>query len=262
VPPTAARSTSLDAASLGYLSGGRKRLLEVALTELVAQNTVSFDSKRQRFSRAGSASPTASPLARRVREHISGPTSVADLLALDGAVVHSVEQRLQRLGLLRTRSWLPAGLMGAAPLLGSMRLCLGLVRQQAVGYVVLVSLIGIGLAVWFRPRHGALTPEGRELLRARAEEAELPVASEPDASTAVSSETPALRLATQVALFGPGVLIGTDLAALAELRSVNTPEPATLSSNSGAAGCGGGCSGASGCSGGGCGGGGCGGCGG
>jgi uncharacterized membrane protein YgcG len=185
---------------------------------------------------------------------------VADLLALDGGVVHSVEQRLQRLGLLRTRSWLPAGLMGAAPLLGCMRLCLGLVRQQAVGYVVLLSLIGLCLAVWFRPRHGALTPEGRELLRARAAEAELPLAPDPDTSTAVISQTPALRLATQVALFGPGVLIGTDLAALAELRSVNTPaEPASISSSSGAAGCGGGCSGASGCSGGGCGGGGCGG---
>jgi uncharacterized protein (TIGR04222 family) len=183
-----------------------------------------------------------------------------DLLALDGALVHAVEQRLQRLGLLRSRSWLPACLVGAAPLLGCLRLCLGLVRQQAVGYVMLLSLIGIGLAVWFRPRHAALTPEGRELLRARAEEAELPLASEPDASTAVLSETPALRLATQVALFGPGVLLGTDLAPLAALRSVNTPaDPATISSNSGAAACGGSCSGGGGGCGGGCGG--CGGCG-
>jgi uncharacterized protein (TIGR04222 family) len=262
VPQTGARSTSLDAASLGYLSGGRKRLLEVALTELVAQNAVSFDTQRQRFSRVGSTSPTASPLARRVREHISASSSMADLLALDGAVVHSADQRLQRLGLLRSRSWLPACLVGAAPLLGCLRLCLGLVRQQPVGYVVLLSLIGVGLAIWFRPRHGALTPEGRALLRARVEEAELPLASEPPASTALISETPALRLATQVALFGPGILLGTDLAPLAALRSGNTPaDPATLSSNSGTAACGGSCSGASGCSGAGCGGG-CGGCGG
>jgi len=250
---------------LAFLAGGPERVLQVALVELVASGALSFDARASRLSRSGAAPAHASPIARRVHEHVGPGLGVRETFAAAPVIVASFARSLRRRGLIPACSGAEAALLLVPVLLASVRIALGLIRGAAVGFLVLASLAGVLLALAFYIRSPRLTPLGPARLKALGAR-ELSPERLPRATSAPAEYDP--LLAWNVALSGPVILAGTDLEPLTELR----PPPPTAASARDAGGCSGGCApgaggvspdgGAGGCSAGGCGAGGCGGCGG
>lgn len=250
-----------------YLAGGAEQLFQTALVSLIERGLVALDrDDRGRpalvpngasMTRSGVDSVEHSILAA-LETGADPRKSTARLAVRDEA--ERIAARLEGLGLLETKtSFAAAGFWPAMSLLalasfGAAKVVIGIQRERPVGFLVMLLVLTVALAVFFgiRPR---LTLRGRALLHElRQRSRRLARSTSKQVHALENLDAP--LLASQVALLGPSALSGTYLAdARRWLRSeVASTDGAVGAEGSGGGGDGGGDGGG--------GGGGCGGCGG
>lgn len=254
VPPSLG---TLDAYEVAYLVRGPRMVADAALTSM-------FHAGKIKVRTSGAVQLSDTELLPPKGKSIE--TQLFAFIAEGGATVSAIRWRcqsysepiannLRSLGLAPTESsmwqvrFVPAMLTGAVLLLGIAKIMVGLARNRPVGFLVILCLITVAIAIGFMSMPIYCTRAGGRVLdRLRSANQALAVnaASAPE-------RLPHYELAMAVALFGPTALTGSELA---QFRAILWP-PRSSGSCSGGHGCGGG-----GCGGGGGGGGGCGGCGG
>ncbi len=243
----------LGPCALAYLTGGRERVVDVAVCRLVEGGQLTFDAASERFAATPSRTDSDSKLERCILQVAAGTgegvtMSVIRICCTDH--LDDLEAWLIDNQFLLTaegesmRRWLPALIMLAIVAIGAVKIVVGLNRHRPVGFLVALDAIGI-----FATAMLATRPARQSSLGAAAV---MKQRNDWRAETGSSDKRDDLHLAFAVALLGTAAVSGT---AVAMLKSVLTPPPSAGSSGWGSSGCGGG-----GCGGGGCGGGGCGGC--
>jgi uncharacterized protein (TIGR04222 family) len=257
-----------DAYETAYLSGYRPRALEAVLASLLHRGNLMFNpNARTQIVAADPPPADAHWWEHEVYNYVQGRHAVThNDMRFSGVLRQKsvgLEQRLTALGCL-----LPAGrslwirfCTSALFLLllgfGASKIYVGMARGRPVGFLiascVVTAIVAVALLFWSTRR----TRRGVDLLRQLRER------NADYEDKRVTSETPAVSVASAVALFGPPVLIGSALHYLPDEFLPFHQRNQAASGDGGAGGAGGGCGGdgGGGCGGGGCGGG-CGGCGG
>jgi uncharacterized protein (TIGR04222 family) len=244
----------LDPYAVTYLSGGRDLAISAALTNLCQRGVINVSSL---FGRLAAVNPLpsdahafergiydlvarCSDTVKAVREKGENLTTViAESLKEQGLVVSDAQARRTMVA--------PLLLAAVVPIMGLIKILVGLERDRPVGFLVaacIVSLIVIAAGFARRPLRTRRGDAVLAALRSRHE------GLRETARTSFSNLSDA-ALPLAIGLFGMSVLAGTPLD---DLR--NNLQPTASGSS-----CGSGCGGSS-CGGGGDGGGGCGGCGG
>jgi uncharacterized protein (TIGR04222 family) len=258
---TASYQPGLGLYEAAMLNGGGQLALAVAVCRLKEAGSVRLDTNADRIVVSGPLPADADPVEEWVFTHVEG-SAVGALDLLDdgpaGPVLDPIRDRLEKLGLMptdRQTTLMRRQVLWFAPLLalGVARVIAGTANHRPVTYLVLLMLVGVGLAVNLcrLPRRKMSTSITARLfylprttrVGARALKA---VRMEPGGEYG-SPLFGSFTLAWTAAMTGLGALVVAD-AAMA----------ATLGIGSGSRWWGGGGSGG-GCGGGGCGGGGCGG---
>jgi len=236
---------------IAYLGGGEDQAVDAAVAKLVHASTLTLDPGSRELKPSGKGLPAdAAPLERAVYAAAESRDTVEIAAVRSSASRHlvPVRQRLQDLGLLvagdlaGTARWLPCGLVLLVPLLGVVKIFVGLSRHRPIA-ILLVLVIGSVIL--------ALAGFARSVHRSRRGDRALAELKEVNAALGVQAGRRVEQLADNdlvlaLALFGVGILTGGPLASL---RTALKPP----SAGDGGGGDGGGCGG------GGCGGG-CGGC--
>lgn len=253
-----AKQPELSADELAVLAGGAKRLTQVALTRLYAQNAITATKSffSWRFQASG-PEPTGSELDRDLYKAVLANSSAAKLVKAVEPHYDRVNAGLQIAGLRHeTARMLPACVMITLAIagLGAARFIQGLAVQQEVGFLAVVILVGCVLGFTIAYQAKRTTAKGTAALEHYKEQVEVTM-SEPTASGQPANCD---GLALSVAVLGASAI-----ADIPELNPLASAIPQFNTVHGGASsGCGSGCSSGGGCGGGGCGGGGCGGCGG
>ena len=247
-PP--ASELALSDTEIAYLNGGANLALDMTLTQMHGRGLLEVDEKNGKIRASESGYPELGleeEIWRRCRPEFRSVDLVRSGVA---PLFLEVRDRLQSRGLLMSEPQMalakviPAGIFLIAPLIGVIKIWIGIERHRPVGFLILLCLLSVAIAAFLlagvprRSRYGA-----KVLAELRARNAYLAPQGK------VSPRATPEELLLGVALFGLPVLAVTEHAPLARaLRPV--------SADGGGSSCGG-----SSCGGGGCGGG-CGGCGG
>lgn len=240
----------LDAYEAALLAGGRNRALFAAVASLTHRGALEIDEKEHRLRSSVLSSkrhPFEMRLHQRVANHPGCTFKENSEASASWAEFESMEEKLGNLGLLTTGRWnicfIPMLIGLTVPLIGFIKIIIGISRDKPVGVLFVLSLVSLGVALAFAVRPHRTRRGDAILKRLKEQHSEL----ENLARTGEASPV-LLALPLAVGLFGPSVLNDTPLADMEKKLQCNTGGVA-----------GGGCGG--GCGGGGCGGG-CGGCGG
>jgi len=259
--------SELDPYGAAYLTDGPKGTVAVAVASLVARGSLLFVRTTSTLtpSSPGLSSANLNPVERAVYDRVSELSSMrADALSNEAeALTAPLREWLERQGFLLRRDLRPFLLATVAPLIGMIKIGVGISRDRPVGFLIVLCLAAEALAFFaFRPRLAPSALGKAELQRLRARHATL---RHGEVTELASAGTLPLALG----LFGFAALGPNDLDGLVPFyRKIKEPSDTTGTDTgppfSGATGgdSGGGDSAGSGDSGGGCGGGGCGGCGG
>jgi len=236
---------SLTPYETALLAGGRARVIDVAVTELLTQGHARWDDKKRQFDVQDSAQPGSPLLAgvlAAIRQSPRPPLAPRKL----AAQFEPLEARLRSLGLwldadqARRAAWQPTLLSGALLAFGALKLTVGVQHDRPIGFLIVLMFVTffatLGMAL-SRPRRSR---EGDRLLQ--------DLQKRRDHSVRAPRST---DLALAVALAGTTVLAGTAYAGYHQrVRSGDS------SSSGGDSGCSGGDGGGGGSGCGGCGGGG------
>lgn len=252
LPPT---EFDLSPYEVAYLRGGEELAVNAAIARLVHQDVVAVDASSRKLKLHGEELPAgASQLERVVHAAVKGDAgeTIAAVRSAVSPQLAPLKRRLQDLGLLvagdqaRIARFLPLAIVLLAPLLGVVKIIVGISRGRPVEILIVFCILSTIVAFlgFIRPVHRSRRGD-RALVQLRTDNA----AMEFQVGRRVE-ELSGDDLVLALGLFGMGILAGGPMA---DLQTALKPP-------SSSSGCGGGC-GSSGC-GGGCGGGGCGGCGG
>jgi uncharacterized protein (TIGR04222 family) len=249
----------LDAYESAYLAGGPVAAVDGAVAVLVAQGSAAFDAKNGTLR----ATHSLAPHARRVEAAVHAAlleqedTPLRTLRERAPSFTEAIAASLGELGFVTLRPpALPLALALVAPAAGIGRIVSRLGSEHPIGFLVLLSGLGLVVAWWaFRP--ASRTPRGDALLSSLRERGQTLATEQSSAELAAAGALPLV-----VGVFGIGALQASDGDALADLRAhLQQPRPAAGGCAGAVDGGGGGGDGGGDGGGGGCGGG-CGGCGG
>ena len=244
----------VDPYEVAYLAGGEDTAINAALASLVSRGALKVQGEERRLVRNHGEIPGSLHPLEAAIFHAVDPALGASIAELhrDWPPLVEIAERLTSLGLIVSdeRDWLgrvlPVLVVLAVPLIGAIKVLVGLSRDKPVGFLVISCIIAAVVAFVAFARRLLRTWEGDRVLdRMKAENAA--AGADMDCS---QGELVGPDLAMALGLFGIGVL---EAGPLAELHAALKPR-----SESGGWG---GCGGDGGGDGGGCGGG-CGGCGG
>jgi uncharacterized protein (TIGR04222 family) len=252
-----------DVYVLAGLAGGGQQIVHTAIPNLMQQGAIKLkQSDGVKVERASPGSPTAHPLERRILEAI--PEAGLDLksvYARSNSLVASIMDSLE------DRHWIireadesrirfqPFAVVLLLPLLGIIKILVGLMRERPVGFLVALVVFSVVVAAFCflrRPKRTQLGERALNAARSAYENERRRHHGDPHHSGSM--------IPLSVALFGLTALSGTAYASLQQQLKPAPQSQSTASGCGGASSCGGGGSGCGG--GGGGGGGGCGGCGG
>ena len=253
----------LDVYEVALLAGDDKTVVYAVLAGLVHRGLLRADTVKRMILPEGATSVKLHPLEEEFLRQIKGSGGIEVDAAVNNASTHTMKlmhERLETLGLLMTDSrtalarWIPLLLALCVPVLGVIKIGVGISRGRPVGFLIVLCILSVVVAAWLFGRRAHRSRSGdRALASIRHYTAALRSAARaPDRLASTD-------LCMAVALFGLGTVA---VGALADLRSALRPPPRQSGSFWGdwsSGGCGGGGCGGGGC-GGGCGGGGCGGC--
>jgi len=199
--PAGRLSESLDAEDLAVLAGGQSRFADSLLADLFVRGGLAGvdDGKLEVVQRSIPASP-----AGKVLLAYGAPIALKDARQVLAAHAERVAARLRRAGLLlrsdelaRLR-WFTVAPFIALLLLGIYRQRAGSALGEPTGYLVILMVLTAVLAVMRFVQFDARTRAGLAVVsREQARASRLARAPQPD------------EVATAVALFGTGVLVGT-----------------------------------------------------
>lgn len=247
----------LEGYELAYLNGGRGLAVSAAIANLANQNRVQV-TRRNRIEALGERLVEGHPLERVAHAAARSPSgvTVSDVRGACKPVVANISGDLKARGLVVADGqalkavWLPLLLALGLPLVGGIKVAIGLSRGRPVIFLAMFTVIATVAALAAFARRPLRSRFGDAVLgRLQAQHAALRHLGRN------TSSLPAPALATAIGLFGFTALAGT------QLDDVRKKLHTTSSSGCGSS-CGGGCGGGGGSSSCGGGGGGCGGCGG
>jgi len=243
----------LEGYALAYLNGGHALTVNTAIANLANQGLVWLKG-RDRIEATRERLETGHPLERALHSaaRCAGGVPLNDVRVACKPIVASIADELKARGLVvadaqaRKAVWLPLLLSLLLPVVGGIRIAIGLHRDRPVSFLVIFSVIAAVLLLLAFARRPLRSRFGDAVLkRLQARHAALRQLRRDTHSLAPAA------FATAVGLFGLSALAGTQLDDLRRsLRSTDS------------SGCSTGCGSSGGGDGGGCGGGGCGGCGG
>jgi uncharacterized protein (TIGR04222 family) len=250
----------LSPGEAAYLAGGEERAVNAAIARLVHEGSLAADTAERKLTRRSDAVPAgASELERVIHAAVPGETgtTVAAVRSQAAPALPALRNRLQDLEWLvaadrqGTAVFLPLLLVLAVPLLGVIKIFVGIDRHRPVGFLIFGCIVSVAVA---------LVGFGRRVTRSRLGDKALAELKSANAALEFQAgrrahELGGNDLTLAVGLFGTAILVGGPLSGL-----VTALKPPPSSGGSGSSCSSGGCGGG-GC-GGGCGGGGCGGCGG
>jgi uncharacterized protein (TIGR04222 family) len=246
----------LDAYESAFLAGGPVAAVDGAVAVLVAQGSAAFDAKNGTLR----ATHPLAPHAHRVEAAVHAALSEQEdaplrtLRQRASSFTEAIAASLGELGFVTVRPpALPMALALSAPAAGIGRIVSRLGSDHPIGFLVLLSALGLVVAWWaFRPAFR--TPQGDALLSSLRERGRTLATEQSSTELAAAGALPLV-----VGVFGVGALQASDGDALAELRAhLQQPRPAAGSCGGGASdggggdgggGCGGGCGGCGGCGG-------------
>jgi uncharacterized protein (TIGR04222 family) len=249
----------LDPYEVAYLAGKGPLAVNAALAKLVHLNLLTVSAAERKVTAQGTLPENAHPLEKVVHAeaHPELGQSIKDVRQRTEEVLEEIDQRLKDWGLVVSDGksvvarLAPTLLVLGVAIFGGIKLLVGLSRGKPVGFLVVLCIVTVLIALIGFARRPHRSGRGDRLLtRLKREHAALQHAARVPAPDLAAED-----LTLALGLFGLSVLMGGPLN---DLRTALTPPPGSAS------GCGGGgtCGGGGGCGGGGCGGGGCGGCGG
>jgi uncharacterized protein (TIGR04222 family) len=245
-PPAA--DLSLTEAEIAYLNGGANLALDLTLTRMHARGLLEVDEKNGKIRASESGYPEVG-LEEEIYRRCRPDFRSVDLIRSGVAPFFlGVRDRLQSLGLLVSEPQIalakviPAGIFLMAPLIGVIKIWIGIERHRPVGFLILLCLVSVALTLVFlatvprRSRYGS-----KVLAELRARNAYLAPQGK------VSPRAAPQELLLGVALFGLPILATTEHAPLARaLRPTGADGGGADgggSSCGGGGGCGGGCGG-------------------
>jgi len=239
---------------VGFLHGGERMTLNVVLTALKSRDLITITESTGRVHATGTLDDGQNELETAVLRRAQGNgRTVEELLGDLGGLMARVATRLEAQGLVASEAqwqlirWIPWAILMAAPVIGVIKIGVGISRERPVGFLVILCILSVVAGFAFfasgsrRTRYGTRILEGmRSRYGHRTAGGTLTWRANPE------------QMLMGVALFGLPMLASTEHATFARIL-----RPATSGGDAGvvASSCGGG-------GGGGCGGGGCGGCGG
>ncbi|MDB5970338.1 MAG: hypothetical protein JWQ90_2788 [Hydrocarboniphaga sp.] len=240
----AANPVNLTALELAYLAGGRSRMMDAAIAELLASGIVSWDAAVGL--KVGADPAGLTPELRAVANMIRLEPKPARLARKLGPALRPVQASLERRGLILgaaaiwRRQWLSAAIPAALCAYGIAKIAIGMSRHKPVDILVVLCIV---LAVY------ALVLLFRRPLRSWNGDAALQQARR--THTAAMRVPRASDLGLAVALLGTGAMAGSTYAAYHEARRSPDSGDGGSSSCSSGGGDGGGSGGCGGCGGGG-----------
>ncbi len=237
----------LDPYEAAVLAGGRNRALFAAVASLTHRGALEIDEKEHRLRSSvlsGKAHPFETRLHQKVENHLGGTFKEISDASTGWAEFESMEEKLKNLALLTTERWnicfIPMLIALTVPLIGLIKIIIGLSQDKPVGVLCVLSLVSLGVALAFAVRPHR-TRRGDAILKRLKEQH-----SELEAPLRAGGASPVLlALPLAVGLFGPSVLNDTALAGLEKKIQSNTggTEGGGCGAGCGGGGCGGGCGG-------------------
>lgn len=255
-PPGSHETEDLDAYEIAAISGGERGAIRAAVASLFQRGVLIAGVGAKGIARGALPLRQGHPLEVAVLSAVSenGESDYTDVERRTKELASQVRSRPESLGLLLTASqeigaWLsPLFLTLLVPLLGLIKIGVGLERHRPVSFLVILVIISLFIfVVMFRRLNGSTRAGNAFLKQSQKERAALKSTCEVSSLTLTPAD-----VALAFALFGAPALSG---GTLSRLRTWYTPPVNSGSGSCSSSGCGG-----SSC-GGGCGGGGCGGCG-
>lgn len=250
-------ASGLSPYEVTYLAGAEAATLDAAIARLVQRDVLTASASNRTLARSTRPlSERATAVEQAIHEAVGDSVSGTDVVKVREKsewAMRPLKRQLQELGLVVSNGddwsarFLPLLLFLCVPLLGAIKIVVGLSRGRPVSFLVVGSifLIVVGLFVLGRKVHRSRRGD-RVLARLKLENAALRYGAASHSQQLAGSD-----LVLAVGLFGVSILADGPLAHL-----VLALRPPPQSGADGSSGCG-----SSGCGGGGCGGGGCGGCG-
>lgn len=156
----------LTAYEAAYLSGGPARVAEAAVAQMVVSGVVALDSPSGVL-RARRPPSDADSFEQKFYRYLApSPRSVREVSEVAEEFTDDLARDLAGFGLWSDRrSWLPLLVALGVPLLGAVKIGVGVYRERPVGFLIVLTAIATIAAVsWFRPRRGP-TARARRLLR-------------------------------------------------------------------------------------------------
>jgi uncharacterized protein (TIGR04222 family) len=254
---------SLDSYEIAHLSGGETAAVLTAVASLVSRRALELDPGTRQLRKSSAKGVGGHSMEQAVYDGLKGALDLTQIpvdtvTSAASAPLAEIRTKLDSLGLTTSRtSRAPLWIALSAPILGAIKVVVGISRDKPVGYLVVLCVVASVLAwLLFRPRPGR-TPRGdRMLADLRAQNHGLR-----PAQAGASLDPGSLPLA--VALFGLPVLAQSEFPLLEQaLAGVARRRESDWSSSHAADWGGGDAAFGAGGGDGGCGGGGCGGCGG
>jgi uncharacterized protein (TIGR04222 family) len=152
--PSATTLSQLDLYETAYLSGGTDRVVQVAITQLAAQDWVELKTTGTIALKNG-LPPIANSIERSVAQAIAKTGKLASIIRNVESAMPPLRDRLVQANLIIPADQMhkiqryPALLMGASLGLGLIRLVVGIVNQRPVGFLVMLCFIVAFIAAMF-----------------------------------------------------------------------------------------------------------------
>lgn len=258
-----------NAYEIAYLSGGARLTLDTAIAMLVARGVLTVDVNNRRLVPAPDQTPGTDLIERGVYDAVIRyrSLSVDYLHSLPPPEVEQPASRLEAQGLILTDykarlvRMIPALVFVMIAIFGFLKIAIGISRDRPVGFLVVLTLLAVLVAVLFYRKQSLRTRRGDKFLASlKRENAPLQTTARTHPRSLAGHD-----LAMAIGLYGLTTVAFS--SSLIDLNTIYRPQHNTSGSSassdaSSGSSCGGGSSSSCGGGGGGCGGGGCGGCGG
>jgi uncharacterized protein (TIGR04222 family) len=202
-------SRPLEVYEVAYLSGGPRGTVGAAVASLLQRNAVSFDPTNDCLSVTAPLGAGAPALEHAVHRRIGAHAVRAGFLAEQSAkFTVSIREQLERRGLwLPEEEKLPLLLSAVAPLLGVIKVGVGIWREKPVGFLLLLCVAGAAVSyLAFRPGPRASRRGKMELARLRSEHSRL--------RSVLEDLAPPGALPLSVGLFGVSALGASELGVI------------------------------------------------
>jgi uncharacterized protein (TIGR04222 family) len=235
------RPDDLDPYQIAYLNGGRRLVVNAAVAHLIAQKKLSFDQGAKKLIATDAGINHDRPYLHTVEKTLLSqarePVELARVHERLAPTVEQVRSGLQQRGLVADDSAVASAraiglvLTLGVVAVGLIKLFVGLSRSRPVGYLVVLLLASVVIALAVFARKSERTRRGNEALSAARERTD-----EQSAGPAIAAGT--MTAAMAMALFGPSVLAG--VPELSGLRQTIRDSRGGDGGGGGCGGCGGG----------------------